>query len=79
MAAGDDVLHSSGAQRAPQTDKQKVRKSFVESMFGTMMPRGTGKLKLSKIEHGRHGDGHDEEDYARKECGLPGGAHPEGP
>ncbi len=29
--------------------KQKVKKTFIESMFGGMMPRGTGKLKLSKM------------------------------
>ncbi len=29
--------------------KVKVKKSFIESMFGGMMPRGTGKLKLSKL------------------------------
>ena len=33
--------------RKPQ--KQKVKKSIIESMFGGMMPRGTGKLKLSKL------------------------------
>ena len=27
----------------------KVKKSFVEKMFGRMMPRGTGKLKLSNM------------------------------
>ncbi len=27
----------------------KVKKSFIESMFGGMMPRGSGKLKLSKL------------------------------
>ncbi len=32
-----------------KTEKQKVQKSFVENMFGTMMPRGTEKLKLSKM------------------------------
>ncbi len=30
-------------------DKRKVRKNLVEKMFGSMMPRGTGKLKLSKM------------------------------
>lgn len=30
-------------------EKQKVKKSMVESMFGTMLPRGSGKLKLSKM------------------------------
>ena len=29
--------------------KVKVKKSFIESMFGGMMPRGTGKLTLSKL------------------------------
>ena len=29
--------------------KIKVDKTFVESMFGAMMPRGTSKLKLSKM------------------------------
>ncbi len=30
-------------------EKVKVKKSFIESMFGTMMPRGTKKLTLSKM------------------------------
>ena len=30
-------------------NKVKVDKSFIESMFGAMMPRGTEKLKLSKM------------------------------
>ncbi len=29
--------------------KQNVKKSMIENMFGGMMPRGTGKLKLSKL------------------------------
>lgn len=29
--------------------KQHVKKSFVEKMFGTMLPRGSKKLKLSKM------------------------------
>ncbi len=29
--------------------KVKVRKSFIERMFGAMLPRGSGKLKLSKM------------------------------
>ncbi len=33
--------------RKPQ--KQSVKKSMIESMFGGMMPRGTGRLKLSKL------------------------------
>jgi len=35
--------------------KQKVSKTFMESMFGAMMPRGTGKLKLSKMNMGGMG------------------------
>ncbi len=35
--------------------KQKVDKTFMESMFGAMMPRGTGKLKLSKMNMGGMG------------------------
>ncbi len=30
-------------------EKVSVKKGFVDSMFGAMMPRGTGKLKLSKM------------------------------
>lgn len=30
-------------------EKVKVKKTFIENMFGAMMPRGTGKLKLSKM------------------------------
>ncbi|HPF56148.1 MAG TPA: FAD-dependent oxidoreductase [Clostridiales bacterium] len=29
--------------------KQKVKKSFMESMFGAMLPRGSKKLKLSRM------------------------------
>ena len=36
-------------------NKQKVAKSFIESMFGAMMPRGTGKLTLSKMNMGGMG------------------------
>ena len=32
--------------------KQKVKKPFMDAMFGAMMPRGTGKLKLSKMNMG---------------------------
>jgi len=30
-------------------EKQRVQKTPMEKMFGSMMPRGTGKLKLSKM------------------------------
>ncbi len=32
-----------------KNNKVKVDKNFIESMFGTMMPRGASKLKLSKM------------------------------
>jgi NADPH-dependent 2,4-dienoyl-CoA reductase/sulfur reductase-like enzyme/peroxiredoxin family protein/TusA-related sulfurtransferase/rhodanese-related sulfurtransferase len=32
-----------------KANKTKVSKTFIESMFGGMMPRGAGKLKLSKM------------------------------
>ena len=41
------------ALRKPK--KQKVKKSLIENMFGGMMPRGTGKLKLSKMNMGGMG------------------------
>jgi len=36
-------------------EKQPVKKTMIESMFGSMMPRGTGKLKLSKMNMGGMG------------------------
>jgi NADPH-dependent 2,4-dienoyl-CoA reductase/sulfur reductase-like enzyme/peroxiredoxin family protein/TusA-related sulfurtransferase/rhodanese-related sulfurtransferase len=38
-----------------KSSKMKVDKSIVESMFGFMMPRGAGKLKLSKMHMGGMG------------------------
>ncbi len=35
--------------------KQKVKKTFLETMFGAMMPRGISKLKLSKMNMGGMG------------------------
>lgn len=35
--------------------KQTVKKTFMESMFGAMLPRGTRKLKLSKMNMGGMG------------------------
>ena len=32
-----------------KSNKQKVDKTFIEAMFGAMMPRGVNKLKLSKM------------------------------
>jgi NADPH-dependent 2,4-dienoyl-CoA reductase/sulfur reductase-like enzyme/peroxiredoxin family protein/TusA-related sulfurtransferase/rhodanese-related sulfurtransferase len=36
-------------------EKQNVKKSFMESMFDTMLPRGSKKLKLSKMNMGGMG------------------------
>ena len=38
-----------------KAEKQKVDKSFVERMFGGMMPRGAKKLKLSRMNMGGMG------------------------
>ena len=35
-----------------RSEKQPVRKTFVESMFGGMLPRGSRKLKLSRMNMG---------------------------
>jgi len=36
-------------------EKVKTRKSFLEALFGWMMPRGAGKLGLSKMNFGGMG------------------------
>ncbi|MBP5428630.1 MAG: DsrE/DsrF/DrsH-like family protein [Clostridia bacterium] len=38
-----------------RTDKVKVKKPFIEKMFGIMMPRGTKKLGLSRMNMGGMG------------------------
>jgi len=38
-----------------RAQKQPVRKTPVESMFGAMLPRGSGKLKLSRMNMGGMG------------------------
>lgn len=38
-----------------KSEKQRVKKSVVEKMFGVMMPRGSRKLKLSKMNMGGMG------------------------
>lgn len=38
-----------------KTEKVNVKKSFIENMLGFMMPRGTGKLALSKMHMGGMG------------------------
>jgi NADPH-dependent 2,4-dienoyl-CoA reductase/sulfur reductase-like enzyme/peroxiredoxin family protein/TusA-related sulfurtransferase/rhodanese-related sulfurtransferase len=35
--------------------KQPVKKTFMESMFGAMLPRGSGRLKLSRMNMGGMG------------------------
>jgi NADPH-dependent 2,4-dienoyl-CoA reductase/sulfur reductase-like enzyme/peroxiredoxin family protein/TusA-related sulfurtransferase/rhodanese-related sulfurtransferase len=35
-----------------KSEKQDVKKSMIEGMFGSMMPRGMGRLKLSKMNMG---------------------------
>lgn len=44
-----------GLNALRKSEKQKVKKSLIENMFGGMMPRGTGKLKLSKMNMGGMG------------------------
>ncbi len=38
-----------GLNALRKTQKTTVKKSFIDTMFGKMMPRGTKKLKLSKM------------------------------
>ncbi|MGI6349553.1 MAG: FAD-dependent oxidoreductase [Eubacteriales bacterium] len=38
-----------------KSEKQQVKKSLISSMFGKMMPRGAGKLKISKMNMGGMG------------------------
>ena len=38
-----------GLNALRKTKKQHIKKSFIEKMFGSMMPRGSEKLKLSKM------------------------------
>ncbi|NCC67026.1 MAG: pyridine nucleotide-disulfide oxidoreductase [Clostridia bacterium] len=38
-----------------KAEKQPVKKTFMESMFGSMLPRGSGKLKLSRMNMGGMG------------------------
>ncbi|UOO38529.1 FAD-dependent oxidoreductase [Oscillospiraceae bacterium CM] len=44
-----------GLNALRKNSKVKVQKSFIEAMFGGMMPRGSGKLKLSKMNMGGMG------------------------
>lgn len=38
-----------GLNALRKSEKQHIKKPFIEKMFGAMMPRGTKKLKLSKM------------------------------
>jgi peroxiredoxin family protein len=38
-----------------RTEKQDVKKTPMEAMFGKMLPRGTDKLKLSRMNMGGMG------------------------
>ncbi len=38
-----------GLNALRKQEKQNVKKSFIDGMFGAMMPRGTSKLKLSNM------------------------------
>lgn len=44
-----------GLNALRKTESVKVNKSLIEKMFGLMMPRGTKKLKLSKMNMGGMG------------------------
>ena len=57
-AMGDDVTMFYtfwGLNILRKAQKIKVRKSFMEKMFGWMMPRGAEKLGLSKMNFGGMG------------------------
>lgn len=44
-----------GLNALRKTANQKVKKTFIDGMFGSMMPRGTSKLTLSKMHMGGMG------------------------
>ncbi len=44
-----------GLNALRKSEKQPVHKTLVESMFGKMLPRGTSKLRLSKMNMGGMG------------------------
>ncbi|MBE5985696.1 MAG: pyridine nucleotide-disulfide oxidoreductase, partial [Paenibacillaceae bacterium] len=44
-----------GLNALRKEEKQPVKKTLVESMFGVMLPRGSKKLKLSKMNMGGMG------------------------
>ena len=44
-----------GLNSLRKTEKVPVKKNFIEKMFGVMLPKGAGKLKLSKMNMGGMG------------------------
>lgn len=44
-----------GLMALRKTDRQPIKKKFMEKMFDRMLPRGPGKLKLSKMNMGGMG------------------------
>lgn len=44
-----------GLNALRKAEKVKVKKPFMDAMFGAMMPKGAGKLKLSKMNMGGMG------------------------
>ncbi|MEG0391990.1 MAG: FAD-dependent oxidoreductase [Anaerovoracaceae bacterium] len=44
-----------GLNALRKSEKQKIKKPLIEKMFGAMMPRGAGKLKLSNMNMGGMG------------------------
>ncbi|OAT79425.1 DsrE/DsrF/DrsH-like family protein [Desulfotomaculum copahuensis] len=57
-AMGDDVTMFFtfwGLNILRKPEKVKVKKGFLQAMFGWMMPRGAGKLGLSKMNFGGMG------------------------
>jgi len=57
-AMGDDVVMFFtfwGLNSIRRPEKVSAKKSFLQAMFGWMMPRGAGKLGLSKMNFGGMG------------------------
>jgi len=57
-AMGDDVTMFFtfwGLNILRRSNRVKAKKSFLQAMFGKMMPRGAGKLGLSKMNFGGMG------------------------
>jgi len=44
-----------GLNALRKSEKQKIKKPIIDTMFGTMMPRGTTKLTISKMHMGGMG------------------------